>query len=164
MFLSVLWVNPITVGPGELIKSDAAKIIAELRITDKNGRWSSDDLFTDALIAASGAPMLSGLQTWGPNLDAWHLLDPTDSNKEIWNRGASFLITRWDTELIEPLFETPQQDLLIITLNPCSEVLNNFNLEYVMSSRPLVGKCLHSEKKIKWTGIDRWIYQRGIPA
>ena len=164
MLISVLWVNPITVGPGDLIKSESARTIAKIRLDDSNGRWSSDDLFTDALIAASGSPMLSGVQTWGPNLDAWHLLDPNDSYKEIWNRGASVLVTRWDTKLANPLFESPQEDLLIVTLNPCSNILNKFQLRYVMSSRPLDAQCLWFVKKIEWTGIERWIYRREMPA
>jgi hypothetical protein len=164
MLVSVYRVNPITVGPGDLLKSEAAHEIATIRASDKNGRWSSDDLFTDALVAASGAPMLSGQQTWGPDRETWKAFDPLEEDIDIWNRGGSFVITRWELGILEPKFESPQSDLLLVTVDPCSETLSKFNVRFIMSSRPLEADCLTILKVVKWTGIDRWIYQRGIPA
>jgi hypothetical protein len=164
MLGSVYRVNPITIGPGDLLKSDAANAIARIRTLDPTGRWSTDDLFTDALIAASGASMLSGQQTWGPDRDTWRVFDPLEENVDIWNRGGSFVITRWDPQIIKPIFESPQNDLLVVTVDPCSSVLSKFNVAFIMASRPLDTKCLKLLKVVKWTGIDRWIYQREISA
>ena len=164
MLISVYQVNPITIGPGDLLKSDAAREIERIRILDPKGRWSTDDLFTDALIAASGASMLSGQQTWGPDRDTWRLFDPFEENINVWNRGGSFVITRWDPEILKPKFESPQNDLLVITVDPCSAALSKFNVHFIMASRPLDTKCLKLLNVVKWTGIDRWIYQRDFPA
>jgi hypothetical protein len=164
MLISVYQVNPITIGPGDLLKSEAAHEIKKIRASDENGRWSSDDLFTDALIAASGAPMLSGQQTWGPDRDTWKAFDPLEENINIWNRGGSSVITRWEIGILKPKFESPQSDLLLVTVDPCLETLSKFNVRFIMSSRPLEADCLTMLKVVKWTGIDRWIYQREIPA
>lgn len=162
--LSVIGVNPITVGSGDLLQSSAAHVVGSIKNTDIEGRWATDDLFTDALVTASGASMLAGQQFWGPNKDAWQIVDPSLNNEPVWNRGASSIILRWDVGLLYAKFESPQSDLILITVDPCSPMLSEFNLNFVMASRPLDASCLKLLKVIKWTGVDRWIYQRDFPA
>jgi len=160
--VSVSRVNPITVGSGDLLKSKASHIVGSIKHSDENGRWATDDLFTDALVSASGAPMLPGQQFWGPNKEVWQLIDPDQKNSSVWNRGASSIVTRWDVGLLQAKFESPQDDLIVLTLNPCMSELEIFNLKFVMSSFPLDALCLTLRSKIKWNGIDRWIYERNM--
>ena len=162
--LSVIQVNPITVGSGDLLQSSAALSVGAIKHSDETGRWATDDLFTDALVTSSGAPMLLGQQFWGPNRETWQLLDPDLKNILVWNRGATSVVARWDVGTLQPKFESPQGDLIYLTLNPCMSELDIVHLKFVMASRPLDAKCLKLLKVIKWTGIDRWIYLRESPA
>ena len=162
--LSVIQVNPITVGPGDLLHSSAAHIVGAIKHSDETGRWATDDLYSEALVTSSGAPILFGQQFWGPNKEVWQVLDPDLKNVSVWNRGASSVIARWDIELLQPKFELPQSDLIYVTLNPCMPELDKLHLRFVMSSRPLDTECLKLIKVIKWSDIDRWIYLRKTPA
>ena len=158
--LSVAWVNPITVGAGDLVNSPAARVVQQQRAIQPEWRWATDDYGTDALIAATGAKMFSGQQGWGPNKNAWTKLDQSNQYIDIWNRGAAFLLFQWEVGIKTARIESPQADMIRVFIDPCDAALSAFTVNYIVSSRPLDVNCLRENQVIFWSGIARWIYSR----
>jgi hypothetical protein len=158
--LSVAWVNPITVGAGDLVNSPAARVVQQQRAIEPEWRWATDDYGTDALVAATGAKMFSGQQGWGPNKNAWTKLDQSNQYIDIWNRGAAFLLFQWDVGTKTARIESPQADMIRVFIDPCDAALSTFTVNYIVSSRPLDVNCLRENQVIFWSGIARWIYSR----
>lgn len=156
--LSVAWVNPLTRGLGDLVLAPAT---AEVRGVVKagEGRVASDNFFVDAMIAANALPQLSGLQTWGPNVDAWKKLDPDEEFVEHWNRGTSYLRFEW-AATGENLSIRDQGDQIFVRVDPCDHRLSELDLGFVISMAPRNDACLTEKLRFTWSGLGNWMYAR----
>jgi len=157
-FLSVAWVNPLTRGLGDLV---LAPVTADVRqvVASGDGRVASDNFFVDAMIAANALPQLSGLQTWGPNRDAWGILDPQSEFVGAWNRGTSYLRFEWANSGDAPEIRE-QGDQIFVRVDPCDKRLSELGLGFVISMAPRDDACLTERLRFTWSGLDNWIYER----
>jgi len=156
---SIITVNPLVIGVGDLTNSDSATLIREL-MSDDTGRVASDDYTLDTLLQVNGAQLVSGQQYWGPDASSWLSLDPDRTHENVWNRGTSYITFSWDgTQTTAEIVET-QADVVLIRVDPCATSLAELNMTHVMSSRPLDSPCLTEIATFQWRDETRWIFQR----
>ena len=153
-------VNPLVSGFGDLTNSPAASTIsASVRANTPMFRVGSDDIYVDALIAANGLPLLGGQQGWGPNRDAYSAIDPALVFEDQWNQGASYLRFSWDESFGDDLVVNSSGDQIVVSISPCNQGLKTLGMGWIISTRPLTAPCLLEKSMIKWTDLDRWLYQ-----
>lgn len=162
-FWSVVNVNPVVIGQGDLIKSDSARTLNSIVRESSNpkGRVATDDMFVDALVSANGLYQLSGQQLTGPNEEAYRAIDPELKLKDSWNRGASTLTFLWDESLVDEIGVNiiGGGDLFQIVSSPCNKGLVELGLGWVISTRPINATCLQERASFYWTDSQRWLYQ-----
>ena len=155
IFLSAAWVNPLVRGVGDLYDSSSATRLREVAVS---GRVASDQIGLDALLIANAIPTLGGQLNWGPDEHAWAVLDPEGMRREAWNRGASSLQFAWNPSRLDIDISAPFPDVVMVDMHPCNPILNDFGVEWVMSSQPLETACLSETLQFTWGGLPRWLY------
>ncbi len=154
---TVYKVNPIQRGLGALTNSSLA--IDMVAANNGNpGRWASDGIGTDALVLATGVPQLSGQQGLGPNEETWRILDPTGADRNVWNRGASYVSFGWN-EADTATFTNPSPDVISVSISPCSPLMKQLGLRWIISSAGLKQPCLVRESEGNWRGTPLTIYK-----
>ena len=157
--VSVINVNPVVRGFGIFGKSRAMTVLNSAhKVSD--GRWASDNYGFDSVTTGAGLRLLSGNQGSGPNLEAYHVLDPEDKSISIWNRGGSYVFFNW-TAGPEIGFINPSFDLVAIQIDPCNQVLNKFDLSWIVSSTNMsIHPCLRYYESLIFQGVKFNIYRR----
>lgn len=153
--VSAAWVNPLVRGVGDLYDSSSAARVREVVVS---GRVASDQIGLDALLIANAIPTLGGQLNWGPDEEAWAVLDPEGVSREAWNRGASSLQFAWNSSTPDINISAPFPDVVMVEMHPCSPTLNRFGVEWVISSHPLEAACLAEALQFTWGGLPRWLY------
>ena len=156
---SVANVNPIGRGLGIFGNSAAMDALQSASTLDQ-GRWASDNYVFDSIPTGGGMRLLSGSQGNGPNLTAYHLLDPDEKSIEIWNRAGSYVFFNW-TSGPAIGFVNPSLDVVAIQIDPCNSILNQFDLGWVVSSNDLASHtCLRYYTNIIFQGTRYIVYKR----
>ena len=156
---SVSNVNPIGRGLGIFGNSAAMSALQSASSLDQ-GRWASDNYVFDSIPTGGGMRLLSGSQGSGPNLTAYHLLDPDEKSIEIWNRAGSYVFFNW-TSGPAIGFVNPSLDVVAIQIDPCNSILNQFDLGWVVSSNDLASHtCLRYYTNIVFQGTRYIVYKR----
>ncbi len=161
MVCSSFQINPLVRGLGDLRESQVAALLREtiLPADSGAGRVATDDYPLDSLATANGLPMASGQVSWGPQRDVWEKLDPEHQYVDAWNRGASSLRFDWQEDATSPVIWSPADDVIIVTMNPCSPLLDDLGVGWILSTRPLASPCVREEAGFRWNEVDRWIYR-----
>lgn len=159
-FLLVWQVNPVLIGLGDLRGTATADaMLAEgARARDAGTLWVSDDMTVDALLTATGVPSLSSRQMAGPDLDAWHRLDPDGADEQVWNRGGSYVEFDWTTDQ-ELSFRNLGEDRIVVSGSPCALADRVPELDRVISSTRIQDPCLVEVDEFGWGAIDRFVYE-----
>ena len=153
--------NPLMRGLGPLTNSQLTREVVKLRKANPDGGWLATDDFVAAIITATGANSLSGVNLY-PNVDAWRILDPTSSSEFVWNRYAH---VHWvfDAAAKEPIFTLLQPDLFEVRVSPCDERLQTLGASFIVSTTPLAGACLNPLTSVEGPrGVPVTIYQRSL--
>jgi len=157
---SIMTVNPLVIGVGDLTDSDSAALIHQL-LSEDTGRVASDDYTVDTLLSVNGAQMASGQQHWGPDLSSWLSLDADKTFVEKWNRGTSYITFSWEESQATADIVEIQTDVILVRIDPCATGLIDLNLAYVISSKALDSPCLTEIGTFQWRDKTRWILERG---
>lgn len=160
--LTVYKVNPIQLGLKPLRSTPAALAVqkANAEIDARGGLWAVDSPSLSSLLIANGIPALSGEQWTGPTAQ-WGVLDPTDVYQEQWNRGVSKVAFEWSPGTEQPKIATIAPDDIVVTIDPCAPVLDEFGVARVISSQPLPqASCLTEVGRGTWNGAPFVIYAR----
>ena len=157
--ISVASVNPVVTGVGDLVDSESARLVRAL-LADSPTRVASDDYTVDPLLQTNGVRMVSGQQYWGPDEEAWLLLDPFEAAEAQWNRGTSYVTFAWDPAIAEAQIIAVQADLIQVRIDPCATALAELNIGWIVSSRRLDGACLTEVAEFYWRDMPRWILSR----
>lgn len=160
--LLIYKVNPIQVGlkPLRATPAAAAALANNAELEASGGVWAVDSPGLSSLLIANGIPALSGEQWAGPT-DKWRVLDPTGTYEEQWNRGVSKVAFEWVTGTEQPVIATIAPDDIVITLDPCAPVLDEFVVDRVIASTSVEGAtCLTELDQGTWNGQPFVIYAR----
>lgn len=136
------FINPIQSGLGDLYNSDLAKTIRQI---DRNGNeiWATSNIELSAILAANAAKTISGQQISGPNYEKWTKFDPLLETSSSWNRGASSIIFKWEKNP-NPKITNPLNDLIEISIDPCSPEITDVGLTRILSDEYLNFPCFAS--------------------
>lgn len=153
------YVNPIQFGTGDLGSSEAAReLLADGERARAAGEvWASDGLGVDALLVATGVPSVSSRQFTGPDLDGWHLLDPTGAYEHVWNRGGSYT-TFVFTDAPELTFTNPVADMIQVAGSACALAERLPQLTTIVSGSQQDAPCLTEVRTFRWGGATQWVY------
>jgi hypothetical protein len=161
---TVVWqANPLQIGLGDLKNSTTAKDLAVAGARDRKADvwWATDTMFTDALLLSNGVPSISGHQVTGPNDDQWHILDPTDQYKQVWNRGASYIVFHWLPQGSAPTIKQGStKDVIHVGVDPCSAVVRLLGIQRVVSQFRLHNSCLRPTGQFVWARRRFFEFQR----
>ena len=155
--LGTMFVNPVMRGVGVFQDSDFVAAVVEASKVD-NGRWATDGLNNDSVILAAGVPQLSGQSGSGPNRDAWQKIDPGELDSQKWNRGSAYITFSWSQDSIQTI-SNPSPDVILVTINPCSNSLGQLGLSWVVSSQSLQNECLKMFATVNFLGAPVNIYR-----
>jgi len=156
---SIITVNPLVIGIGDLTDSESATLIRDVISTD-GGRVASDDYTLDTLLQVNGAQLASGQQYWGPDDRSWKSLDPEGSHRAEWNRGTAYTTFAWQAGASQAEIRAPQPDIILIRIDPCATSLAELNLRWVVSSQELSASCLEPVASFEWRDATYRIWER----
>lgn len=154
----VMFVNPVQIGFADTTNGKFAERIREIH-DEFDGRWATDSIYLDAYLMANAIPALSGQQWVGPNENAWRIVDPQETYRPTWNRGASYITFGWDRAGLPRTFELPNLDTIRINTDPCSPALRRLDLRVIIASRELDNACLDELEQVTDATGDHWIYE-----
>lgn len=135
-------VNPLQHRLDALLDSPATRLGRELRARPDTGAvlnfWGGDINVRGGL-TASGVELVSGVNLY-PNEAAWRVLDPTDSQRQGWDRYNNAV---WSPG---PPGSEPQiigsEDTVAVTVDPCDPRLAKLGVGTIVSIEPLMDACL----------------------
>lgn len=135
VFVSGVFVNPVSVGVGALTDSALATEVRNLAKEEPNARWVSisGGWVMGGLLYANGAKTLDGTNYY-PDTAKWALLDPQGKYTDIYNRYAhiQFNLTDGSTS-----FSSPYPD--VVEANITVEDLKKLGVNYLLSSAEIPG-------------------------
>ena len=95
--------------------------------------------------------------SWYADRDAWHRIDPADTNRSLWDRfamiGADVDDTRSDIG-----FDLVAPDYLVLHTPSCDGLLQKMDVTFVIADQELPSPCLDVVMAPDGAG-QRWIYQ-----
>ena len=154
-----LTVNPLLFGLADLRVSPTAQyFMAQGEQARTSGQvWATDSIYTDALLLATGTPALTTRQQIGPDTNEWQRLDPELAQRDVWNRGGSYVTFTWSTD---PGIEmsNPSPDVVLVKASPCTVAQRIPELRHVVSKRQLTDGCLQPAGTIQWSGDTQYVY------
>jgi hypothetical protein len=153
-------VHPWIFGLGDLRTSPTAeRMIAEGERARAAGElWASDRWFKDAMLNATGTPIIGGNQMAGPNREEWLKLDPTGASEQQWNRGSSVIMFSW-LQGPDVSITSPNADVINVAIDPCTLQDRGFNVTRVISGRELTNSCLVPEPGLQWMSEQQFVYR-----
>jgi hypothetical protein len=154
--------NPLYRGLGELTDSSIAPVFTRVAQSPPDAmhtRWMSyDGIYVNDVLEAMGLPTLSSVSQY-PDAATWHILDPTDASKDVWNRYANVYFTQ-GAPGSNPVISLQQQDVVQVTMDPCGPAAGRLGVGFVVSPTPLTGSCLVLATQVDYLGGPRYIYVR----
>lgn len=157
--LSSLWVNPVVIGLGDLRDSTVASELRASVDASLTSRVAADEFTLGALGVANGFPVASGQIAWGPDETSWSILDETGQYEDVWNRGSSSMWFSWQPGVAEPVLTTPSPDVIVVAIDPCSPLLREVAIGWILSTVPIAPECAEEVYAFEWMGSPRSLYR-----
>ena len=157
--LSSLLVNPIVQGYGDLRDSKVASDLRARIDASTTSRVATDAFALDALAVANGFPMASGQIGWGPEVDAWKVIDERGAYEDAWNRGSSSMWFSWQDGVQIPVISNVSQDVVMVAIDPCSDLLPELNIGWIISGHPITQSCVVESFGFQWMNSSAWLYE-----
>lgn len=153
-------INPVQDGMGALRNSDLRVAIEAVeREGSSDAGWIaySVDASVKGTLTAAGVNSLSGVSPY-PDWDAWRIIDPGLVHQDIWNRygHVSFAVAAPGALTT---FNTQSPDSFEILLDPCSPVVSQLGVSYLVSQNFEVASCTQLLAKVSHGGTDVYIYR-----
>ena len=136
MLTSVARINPVQRGLGPIVSSPAADAIEDRADADPTALWAyaGESIPGRSLLMAAGAPTLTGVSLY-PDEAMWHLIDPADARRDIWNRYAHIrlaVLPQGDpTQILLPV-----PDVVQIKLDACGPDSDRLKIVYLVVDTP----------------------------
>lgn len=146
-------VNPLQRGLDPLVDSPAARLGRSLREQKATGGvivFANDpdgDTRAVSAMAASGVDLISGVNLY-PNSRAWRILDPSETDRQNWDRYAHAL---WGMapEDVPPRVFLNGPDSIIVMVDPCDARLRRIAVRTVVSHLPIERWCLTATRSVR---------------
>ncbi len=124
-------VNPIDHGTDVVLENDFINEVESIVQKDPNANWLVNDMAIDYLIVA-GAKTVNSVNVY-PDLDKWHILDPTGENELAYNRYAHITVD-FQNET-NTTFNIKSPDIILVNFNVND--LEKLNISYIATTKDL---------------------------
>lgn len=126
--VSGICVHPVQTGIAPVTDSDLARNVSAIVRKDPESKWIVEGPWSYAnLCTALGASTIGSTNMY-PDMDIWHVVDPTGKYEEMYNRYAHVSITLTDQDTV---ISQAAQDAVGVRLS--YKLLRNLDIEYVAS-------------------------------
>jgi hypothetical protein len=155
-------VNPVIRGLGEIDRSQAAKEIRRIDralVASTGGRWATDGLLPNGLLTGQG---VNSLSSYNDPVDrvGWQIIDPAMHFEDKWNRFG-YIVFQWVPGQAEPVVEAPQNDIVVVSIDPCDPRLSRLQLKVIVTTRALPpSACLNKITQLQWQGQALTLFER----
>lgn len=129
--ISGLCANPVQIGAGPLVDSEAYDAIRQMAGQD-DALWAGDNSSLGQLCVAAGAPCVNSINTY-PELERWSQIDPKCQYRDVYNRYAHIYINLVDSDIDEASFSSDFPDRFTVSLD--IDMLYNLGVRYFISYR-----------------------------
>ncbi len=123
--------NPVDHGTDVVFENDFIHEVESIVHQDPNANWLVKDMGINYLLVA-GAKTVNSVNVY-PNLDRWHILDPTGENEIAYNRYAHIVVEFQNETNTTFNIITPDQILVNLNVND----LEKLNISYIATSHDL---------------------------
>lgn len=128
-------VNPIAKGTDSIYDKPIAKEIQRIKEEEPDAIWvGSSSLMEGNYLIMQGVHSLNSVHYY-PDIELWQKLDNNKQNEDLYNRYAHVCIFIGETEKDEVKFETPNPDVLKVTISP--KKLYELGVRYILSGSAL---------------------------
>jgi hypothetical protein len=161
-FLSAGHVNPLYRGLGPLVGSPLEKAMQS--VDKDNKRWIVSDYANslENLPAAYGLSSLSGVYAY-PQLSLWKPIGTDAQSSNIYNRYAHVFFTVENIDApdipIQAYLDPPALDAFRVHVDPCSPLIKDDNVGYVLNSIPLNSSCLQQVGQVDYPALTLNLYK-----
>jgi hypothetical protein len=135
-------INPLQHGLDALLEHPSAQLGRELRARPGTGavlNFWGDDITARSGLTVSGVDLVSGVNLY-PNAAAWHVLDPGDRYRNVWD---SYNNAQWSPG---PAGSSPRitgtGDTIYVRVDPCDPRLARLGVRTIVSVTPMTDPCL----------------------
>jgi hypothetical protein len=109
----------------------------------------------DELIA-SGLTTINATSVY-PNPEAWKILDPKGSHRNIWDRYANLVIGE-KPGIQQAQLTLPHRDTVRIVLDPCGAQLRELGVRFIVTTSKESEPCLQLKRTADLLGVKIFIY------
>jgi hypothetical protein len=158
--MQFLQTNPIQVGAEALLRNPVSSMVREVQAQlDEEVGWIlfGGDIYVRGSLEAAGLRFVSGVSRY-PKYDAWQILDPEAKHKDVWNRYAHLAFDVGEAGS-EPVFTSPQDDVVAVSMDPCDSRLVRLGVEVVVTQDRELSGCGVLISEAEWSGRKIRAYQ-----
>lgn len=156
LFASTAQVHPLYKGTAVVTDSPLSQAIR--RISSQNdGRWVTETSTFEHFAVMNGARSLGGVHNY-PQLELWK---DSGADEELYNRYAHiYLLLDHEQDTTTPTrLALPAPDTLIIVTEPCSSLLYEKEVRFIIAESPVPDDCLTLQETVKFPVRNLYIYR-----
>lgn len=124
-------VNPVDRGTDVVLENDFIHEVESIVKQDPNANWLVNDMAINYLLVA-GAKTVNSVNVY-PDLDKWHILDPSGENEIVYNRYAHIMVEFQNETNTTFNIATPDSYLVNFNVND----LEKLNISYIATAKDL---------------------------
>ena len=124
-------VNPVDHGADVVLENDFIHEVESIVKQDPNANWLVNDMAINYLLVA-GAKTVNSVNVY-PDLDKWHILDPSGENEIVYNRYAHVMVEFQNETNTTFNIATPDSFLVKFNVND----LEKLNISYIATAKDL---------------------------
>ena len=151
---STLLVNPLYRDVG-VTNNEFSRYVAETERKDSYYWVANDSSILSAIMLASSAEVYGGVNTY-PQTEVWEKYFP--GTKDIYNRYAHIRFL-FDSEVSGRSLSLIQSDSFFVHISPCDSMLQDLNIRYIVSEKPLTAACLGDNMGRTFDSKEIYIYK-----
>jgi hypothetical protein len=151
--VSVYRVNPLYVGLSPLNNTPLATTIQRIAKSHSSKEWVNTDFTLQEYPQANGAKSLTGDYSY-PQSQIWRTVDANPKDNYIYNRATHVLASISGSNSLS----LPSVNLITFHINPCSQLVNQLNIGYLLTTHAQSNSCLVLTSKITFPAVTTYIY------
>jgi hypothetical protein len=153
----VLPVNPLYSGLSPYTSPEVTAVFTSVPDANRYSWVSFSNVPVANELIASGLRTVNAVSPY-PNPAAWKVLDPSGSQRFIWDRYANLTFIP-SPGLSTARLALPVGDQVEIEIDPCSPELRQLGVRFIVAPNPLGSSCLTALKQAEVLGANVYLYE-----
>jgi len=153
VFIPSIGTNPITIGFSYINNNPIIKFTGDIIKKDNHSKWLVyQGIEMPQFIKFVGANVFNGTK-FPPDLKSMYLIDPEQKNKNVYNRYAKIEVHY--NEIVDDVkFDLLYADHYVIKINPCSKIVKDLGIKYIMIPNNYSEKILDDLRKFGYKQLN----------